>query len=442
MTDNKKDKIKLIDINGDNFFDEADSYFTKNAKTNTGDKFLTKLIIAAVVLSVLLISLVVFVPLDKINSNIFGKKLINSELSKNQKDGFNLFKKRENILLLGVDSNGDGADPFEGTRTDTIMIVTLDKASKSASVISIPRDSKVYINGHGNDKINAAHAVGGTEETIRTIQDMFGIRIDHYILVNNAGLKEIVKILGTIPVNVEKKLRYKDYSGHLFVNLNPGKQELTAEQVEQFVRFRHDAVGDIGRVERQRMLMKGLITKLQSPESISKLPDVISTASKYVQTDMTIFDMTRYAGVAKSLNIDDVMTATLPGHPSQNSSVSYWILDPDKAQSIIDRLVYRQEEDNPQAEPLKVSLLYNEKISSQLPAIKAILEENGMSVVCERSTQKITSEVVAHSNNLTSTKYKYLKTILPQLKTAHMTISYDMFYCAECDATLIITGEE
>jgi len=439
MTD--KDKIKVIDINGDNFFDDEDSYFEKSAKSLNSNGFLTKLIIVAVLLSFIFIGIVVFAPLDKLNNLNFSKNSIKKEVANAQKDGFNLFKKRENILLLGVDSNGKDSDPFEGTRTDTIMLVTFDKSSKSVSAISIPRDSKVYIGGHGIDKINAAHAVGGIDETIRTVQDMFGVKIDHYVLVNNAGLKEIVKILGTVPVTVEKRLRYKDYAGQLFVNLEPGKQELNAEQVEQFVRFRHDAVGDIGRMERQRMLMKGLVTKMQSPESIAKLPEVISTASKYVQTDMNVFDMTRYAGIVKSIDLDDVLTATLPGHPSQNSSISYWILEPDKVQNIINRLVYHMEEENPYAEKLKISLLYNDTNSAKLDEIKTILAENNMEVVCERHTKKTVPEIIVHSNNFTTEKYKYVKTILPQLKPAHMTISYEMYYCGESDATFILTEE-
>ena len=185
---------------------------------------------------------------------------------------------------------------------------------------------------------------------------------------------------------------------------------------------------------------KGLVKKIHSPESITKLPEIISTANKYIKTDMTIFDMTRYAGVAKSLNVDDIMTATLPGHPSQNSYVSYWMLEPDKVQSIIERLIYRVENNNPHAAPLKLGLLYNEEVAPKLDAIKENLAKNGIDVVCEKVTTKTTPEVIAHTNNVTSMKYKYLKTIVPQLKKAHMTISYDTFYCGECDATLVITS--
>ena len=436
MSNDKKDKIKVIDINSENFFNEKESYFLKNSKNQNGDSFIMKLIIVAVLLSFLLISIVVFMPLDKLSAS---KTNQNNDGKIEQKGSFDLFKKRENILILGVDTNGPDTDPFDKTRTDTMMLVSIDNMSKSVSVISIPRDSKVYITGHGIDKINAANAVGGVELTIKTVQEMFGIRVDHYIMVNYDGLKEIIKILGTIPVTVDKKLKYNDFSGKLFINLSPGKQELSADQVEQFVRFRHDAIGDIGRIERQRMLMKGVISKLQSPENMSKIPEIISVANNYVKTDMNIFDMTRFAGIAKSLNIDDVIVATLPGHPSQNTVVSYWILEPDKVQNIIDRLVYRIEQNDPQAEPLKISLLYNESAAESIDEIKEILKENNMEVVCEKQTSKEVPEIIAHTDNVTSRKYKYMKNILPQLKKAHMTISYDLFYCGESDATIVLT---
>ncbi|MCR4881686.1 MAG: LCP family protein [bacterium] len=434
--DNNKKEIKTIDFNDNSFFNEGESHFVSSMNNTKKDTFLTKLVTIAVLLSFCIIALVVFVPFDKLNAPRINKYLKGEEFK--EQNSFDIFKKRENILVLGVDSNGDDTDPFENTRTDTIMIVSLDKASKTANIVSVPRDSKVYIDGHGIDKINSAHALGGIELALKTIQSMFGVRIDHYILINYEGLKEIVKVLGTIPVNVDKKMRYTDRAGHLYVNLEPGKQELDAEQVEQFARFRHDAVGDIGRMERQRMLIQGILTKLQSPESISKLPEVISVAGKYVKTDMTIFDLTRYAGVAKNINTDNLVMATLPGHPSQNSYISYWILEPDKVQNIIDRLVYRIEEDNPQAGPLMISILYNASLSDKIDEIKAAIEENNMKVICMKETKKSNPEVIAHKNTLTTTKYKYLKNILPQLKKAPMTISYDLFYCDESDVTLVL----
>lgn len=434
MSDDDKKEIKTIDFNNNSFFNEEESHFLSSVSNTKKDTFLTKLVIIAVLLSFCIIALVVFVPFEKLNAPRINIKGGDTK----EQSTFDIFKKRENILVLGVDSNGADTDPFENTRTDTIMLVSLDKATKTANIVSIPRDSKVYIDGHGIDKINSAHALGGIDLALKTIQNMFGVRVDHYVLINYDGLKEIVKVLGTIPINVDKKMKYTDRAGRLYVNLEPGKQELDADQVEQFARFRHDAVGDIGRMERQRMLVQGILTKLQSPESISKLPEVISVASQYIKTDMTIFDLTRYAGVAKNINTDNLVMATLPGHPSQNSYVSYWILEPDKVQNIIDRLIYRIEEDNPHAEPLKISILYNASLADDIETIKASLEENNMKVICTKETKKANSEVIAHKNTLTTTKYRYLKNILPQLKKAHMTVSYDLFYCDESDVTLVI----
>ena len=437
MSDEDKKEIKTIDINQNNFFSEEEPHFIKDSIKETKDSFMTKLVIIAVLLSFCIIAFVVFVPFEKLNAPRINEYLKGEKYK--EQSGFDLFKKRENILLLGVDSNGVDTDPFENTRTDTIMIVSLDKASKSANIVSVPRDSKVYIDGHGIDKINAAHALGGIKLTLKTVQNMFGIKIDHYIIINYEGLKEVIKVLGSIPVTVDKKLRYTDRAGRLYINLDPGKQELTAEQVEQFARFRHDAVGDIGRMERQRMLMQGIVEKMQSPESISKIPEVISVANKYIKTDMTIFDLTRYAGVAKNINTENLVMATLPGHPSQNSYISYWILEPDKVQSIIDKLIYRIEDSSSSAEPLKVSVLYSNGLNSAASArVKETLSENNIKVVCERNTKKTTPEIIAHKNAFTTTKYKYIKTLLPQLKKAPMTISYDIFYCDDSDVTLVI----
>ena len=438
MSEDKKDEIKLIDINNDNFFNDSDSYFEKNKKNNN-DNFLMKLVIISILLSFILIALVVFAPVEKINNTKLAKKITTEkEIPTASKGHFDLFKKRENILLLGVDSNGPDSDPFEKTRTDTMMLISLDNSSKSVNVISIPRDSKVYIEGHGIDKINAAHVAGGIPLTLDTVQEMFGIKVDHYVMVNYDAVKEIVKILGTIPVTVDKKLKYTDYSGKLFINLEPGIQELNAEQVEQFARFRHDVYGDIGRIERQRMLVKGIIAKIQSPESIAKLPEIISTTSNYIKTDMTIFDLTRYAGIAKNININDVVVATLPGQPSENSYISYWILDPDKVQSVIDKLVYRIEKEDPAAEPLKVSLLFNANAEESKEPIAITLSDHGMEIVCEKETTKTTPEVIMHTDNVSFKKYKYLKNIIPELKSAHMTVNYDGYPCGSADITLVI----
>ncbi|MDD3594009.1 MAG: LCP family protein [Candidatus Gastranaerophilales bacterium] len=443
-----KNNNNLLEVT-DDFLNDKEEYFEKYAKSEKADTFLTKLIVISVLLSFILVGVVIFSPFDKLNTVNLGawfknaaQKVKNKNSIAESKEGFNLFHKRENILLLGVDSNGEESDPFENTRSDTIMIINLDSASKSVSVLSIPRDSKVYIaQRHGIDKINAAHALGGVDLTIQTIEDMFGIKVHHYIVANTQGVQEIVSALGTIPVNVEKRLKYTDYSGRLFIDLQPGKHDLNAKQVEEFIRFRHDLTGDIGRTERQRMLMKGLVTRLQSPDVIAKLPDIIAITNKYIKTDMTIFDLTRYAGIAKNVNLDDVQVATLPGHPSQNSIVSYWILEPEKVQDIIDRLIYRIEPETVSAAPLKVSILYDGNHKDAVEDFKAILKDNNAEIICEQKTKKVVPEIIAHNTNFSTQNYKNFKRLMPPLKSAHLTYAPDLYYCAESDVTVVLAGE-
>lgn len=432
---NRDNNVDLIDFD-ENFFEKPAGFLDKNKKSQKGDSFLTKLIVLSVILSFVLVALVVFIPSEKFAENE-AEDSTSEVIAKAQRNPFDFFSKRENILLLGVDSNGQDVDPFSGTRSDTIMILSLDKSTKSANVLSIPRDSKVYIAGqNGIDKINAAHALGGPELTAKTIEDMFGIKIHHYLVVNYDGVKDILRSLGNITVTVDKKLYYNDYAGKLHINLSPGVHELTPEEAEEFIRFRHDAIGDIGRIERQRVFMKGLMKKIQSPSSIQKLPDLIAVVLKNTKTDMTLFDITRYAGVAANINLDDTQVATLPGHPSQKTAVSYWILEPDKAQSVIDKIIYRIEPEA-SSEPLKVSVLYSEDYSDSIDRIKEIIENTGAKVVCSSKTNRKASEVIAHTNNFTTPKYKLYKNLLPELKSAHLTLSYDLFYCADSDVTLV-----
>ena len=186
--------------------------------------------------------------------------------------------RKQNILLLGVDSNGEDSDIWEGTRTDTIVVLNIDPKSKSLNAISIPRDSKVYLPGNnGIQKINAAHAIGGIKMTIRTIEDTLGIRIDKYLMVHDEAVKKIVEALGGVDIYVEKNMHYNDYSGNLHINLTKGRHHLNADEVVGYLRFRHDAMGDIGRTQRQQWFLRGLLQEMQKPETIAKIPDILHT---------------------------------------------------------------------------------------------------------------------------------------------------------------------
>ena len=184
---------------------------------------------------------------------------------------------RENILLLGVDSNGADSDLWVGTRTDTIILMNVDPRTKTVNAISIPRDSKVYLpDGMGTQKINAAHAIGGIKMTIKTVEETLGVKIDHYIMFHDAGVRAIVKALGGVDIYVEKNMKYDDNAGKLHINISKGKHHLTDKDVVEYLRFRHDAMGDIGRTKRQQWFLRGLLADLKKPETVVAIPVRVS----------------------------------------------------------------------------------------------------------------------------------------------------------------------
>src|SRR6202011_2267561 len=104
------------------------------------------------------------------------------------------------VLLMGVDSNGIGTQRFTSTRSDTMMLISCDPIAKRVGVVSIPRDSRVAIPGHGNDKINAAHAFGGPELAVKTVGEVFQVPIDHYVVIDVQGLRKLFEVLGPVEV--------------------------------------------------------------------------------------------------------------------------------------------------------------------------------------------------------------------------------------------------
>ncbi len=245
-----------------------------------------------------------------------------------------------NILVMGVDSNGKNTERFNSTRSDTMILVSIEPKKQRVAAISIPRDSRVHIgNSKSMDKINSAHAFGGAKLAVETVSQLLNTPIDRYMVVDTEGLKEILASLGSVNVLVEKKMSYVDHTAKLFVDLEPGLQRLDAKQVEQYIRFRHDAKGDIGRIERQQWFARQLLNKLAEPEMLVKLPSIIDTIRQSVMTDLSVDEMVRIFGFACHLNPKNVETASLPGAPGSINGISYWLLDTTACQAICSKLI-------------------------------------------------------------------------------------------------------
>jgi polyisoprenyl-teichoic acid--peptidoglycan teichoic acid transferase len=247
---------------------------------------------------------------------------------------------RMNVLLMGVDSNGRDTERFTGCRSDTMMIASLDPKSHRVSLVSLPRDSRVRIaDNHGVDKINAAHALGGPELAVKTVSEDFAVPIDHYIVIDAQGLKKAFEVLGPVDVLVEKPMHYRDRAGHLNIALEPGVVSMDAAKLEEYVRFRHDAKGDIGRIERQQWFMRQVKKKLEEPQVLLKLPQLFKLAGDYVRTDLSMEEMAKLAGFSKDIKPGEIQTAMLPGVGTTVYGGSYWLPDAEGAAIVLHRLL-------------------------------------------------------------------------------------------------------
>ncbi len=238
-----------------------------------------------------------------------------------------------NILVLGIDELANvsaGSPDLFKSRSDTILLLRFDPQEPSLKMLSIPRDTRVENQGLTIPKINQANADGGPTLAAKVISSTFNdIPIHRYLRVTTGGFRELVDLLGGIEIYVPQRMLYQDLTQNLNIDLQPGWQTLDGAGAEQFARFRGDQKGDIGRVQRQQMVLKALKERLKNPLILAKLPEAIRIMQQYIDTNLTPEEI--FALVSFSLNIDkdNLNLILLPGRFSypQEYELSYWIMD-------------------------------------------------------------------------------------------------------------------
>ncbi|MDB5099829.1 MAG: Cell envelope-related transcriptional attenuator domain containing protein [Cyanobacteria bacterium RYN_339] len=156
--------------------------------------------------------------------------------------------------------------------TDTMILARLDPARNQARLLSIPRDTRVPIPGHGTFKINAANPYGGARLAVETVSGFLGVPVDRYMVINTQGVIQLVDALGGVNVFVPRPMNYDDNTGKLHIHLDKGWNHLDGRHAHDFLRFRHDDQGDIGRVQRQQAFMQAVMGQYLSPMNLLKTP--------------------------------------------------------------------------------------------------------------------------------------------------------------------------
>ncbi|MEH1870415.1 LCP family protein [Nostoc sp.] len=220
---------------------------------------------------------------------------------------------------------------FEGL-SDVMLLLKFDPETKKIIMLSIPRDTRTEIEGYGVKKINAANVDGGPALTARTVSNLLGgAGIDRYIRINVLGVAKLIDALGGVTVYVPKNMKYQDDSQHLYINLKAGKQHLNGDQALQLLRFRHDELGDIGRIQRQQMVIRALMDQTLNPATVTQLPKVLDVVKDHIDTNLTVEELVALMGFGVRTNRSNMQMLMLPGRFSEKNEfdASYWLPNKD-----------------------------------------------------------------------------------------------------------------
>ena len=232
------------------------------------------------------------------------------------------------VLLIGVDSLN--SKKAKNTRSDVMMVLDVDGEKRSASLISLPRDSRVKIEDHGKTKLNHAYAYGKADLALETVNKNFDLDIPYYIVVDYAFVKDVVDIVGGIDVYVPMKMDYEDPSADppLSIHLKKGHQHLNGDQAMQFLRFRKGYKNaDLDRVKAQQAFMSAFVQKVKSSKGVLHAPSLLVSYMDNTTSNMPLSKVSRMGLTMISIGEDNLQTATIPGTADMIGGLSYYIVD-------------------------------------------------------------------------------------------------------------------
>ena len=230
---------------------------------------------------------------------------------------------RSTVLLCGTDE--------DGTRTDTILLLTLDRSEGSIHLLSIPRDT--YAPAYVVPKINSAYgAVGGgekgMEQLMEQVKNVIGFMPDAYALIDFNAFVEAVNLLGGLDFDVPMDMDYEDPDQNLFIHLKAGEQHLNGEELMWVVRFRSGyANADIGRTEVQRAVMKAAMKQWLRPQTLSALPGLWQIYKENLTTDISARNLVWMARVLLKGVRSDIEANVLPGYATMVGDASVYMID-------------------------------------------------------------------------------------------------------------------
>lgn len=228
------------------------------------------------------------------------------------------------MLMLGVDER-DG----DKGRSDTMIVLTVNPQKKSVKMLSIPRDTRTEIVGHGTqDKINHAFAFGGAKMSMDTVENFLDIPIDYYMKINMEGFKDIVDAVGGVTVQNDLDFTSDD------IHFAKGTHTLNGKEALAYSRMRHDdPSGDFGRQSRQRAIIEAVIKEGASLSSLTKYNEVFDALGNNIQTNLTFDDMMdiqkNYRDASKSIT-----QSSINGNGTKIDGIYYYIVSDEEKEKV------------------------------------------------------------------------------------------------------------
>jgi len=226
------------------------------------------------------------------------------------------------VQALGLDQKPVlvlGSDVVSGN-TDVIFAVQIHNGI--TRVIQVPRDTYVETAGQGVMKANALYGLLGPAAVKQEMSQLIGMPVQHHLKVNLDAVAKVADALGGVEVEVPKRMVYVDNSQGLYIDLDPGLQVLKGEKLEGFLRFRHDEQGDLGRMERQRLVINQVFRKLAQPATLAQLPALLKIAGEDIDTDLSPLELTQLLG---AMGHTKLSTQRLNGREYWENELSYWM---------------------------------------------------------------------------------------------------------------------
>lgn len=225
---------------------------------------------------------------------------------------------RLNILLMGIDQRpdetGPGGDPG---RTDSLMLVSVDYDDKLVTMVSIPRDGFVVIPGHGNERVNAAYTFGEIDQrgsgpllAERTVEQLFGVKIDRYGLVDIHSMERVIDTLGGIWIDnpyrlVDRQYPTDDY-GFITIDIPAGRQLMDGVTAVEYARTRHPD-SDYGRQARQQQVLLAIRDRALQFDVLPRIPQLLPEVHDLVRTDISLVESVQLANFGRSLDASRIL---------------------------------------------------------------------------------------------------------------------------------------